>query len=815
MTAEQHFPFSQESEDALRRVRTTAESLGVTFDEVVRAGSQGTTIGIQSKSVMLSLRTDSRTVFVHDRRFGQPGAGVLDVPEQEYVALAHDLLGKLGIPTAEIASSVLKQELTQAAGHDTASGQMHLEPVVPGKRLLELSRQIEGLPVWSSRVLLGLTRERRIGFLEVHWPKIPKTVLEEAKHLAALVKRGFKPPEHDPGVSVEMAAGIIHSPAAGFIMDIYPAIRVIHGGPDGHGKRRVDYLDRHGRPVAVPRQFDLPAEPPVKERGSGEPTGIELKRSRFRAYLLGSPELLADISGNTSYEQLACVGYQPQFRRLEAAVYIKRHTGYGGGLCTPGTQEYVRFYLSFDNGISWQDQGITSFGVWDIAFPGERLEYAVTLNITPAEYFCFAPNLPLVRAILSWNNPPPANTPNFAPHWGNVAEARIQIGARKFPIWADILEASKVKLSAELAPLVDLQQPAKLVQHAYVASELAALYRGKGVPEHRFLAAQVSQWMAKPELTSTFITAGFDWSKIVADLLATSGNTTYEELTCIGLDTVRNLLVGVVHVKLPNGYSGGLCSAGSQEYVAFWIDYGSGYTYAGTTSVNVHDIVAIPLPGGLFYAVFLPIDLAAHRRPCTAGPVTARVRAILSWNSPPPPADPNHPPVWGNRLETLVHITPGPVLEADDPFLSAVGDVAEIDIGSDGLANGSAIHTGLVCADSPFGGRITIAGHIAVSGPGHAVPGHAQAAHGSGFELRAAEFRPAGPGIEHVLFDQRMEPDDHLCLARRVRILRLPGLRLEPLDRRQHHGGMVLDDRRGRRRLRPSHRRPHRRQSGE
>jgi hypothetical protein len=44
--------------------------------------------------------------------------------------------------------------------------------------------------------------------------------------------------------------------------------------------------------------------------------------------------------------------------------------------------------------------------------------------------------------------------------------------------------------------------------------------------------------------------------------------------------------------------------------------------------------------------------------------------------------------------------------------------VAEINIDASGKANGSAIHTGLVLSDSPFGGRITVAGHIPNPVPG-------------------------------------------------------------------------------------------------
>ncbi len=32
-----------------------------------------------------------------------------------------------------------------------------------------------------------------------------------------------------------------------------------------------------------------------------------------------------------------------------------------------GSQEFVRFYLSYDNGATWQDQGLTNFTVYDVA----------------------------------------------------------------------------------------------------------------------------------------------------------------------------------------------------------------------------------------------------------------------------------------------------------------------------------------------------------------------------------------------------------------------------------------------------------------
>lgn len=175
------------------------------------------------------------------------------------------------------------------------------------------------------------------------------------------------------------------------------------------------------RELAVARR-QAPAEQQLYER----------ERAQFRALILANPNYFGNlkvspftpvlnIQANTAYEEIGCVGFQPQFNRLEAVVYIKQPSGYGGGICSNGTPEYVRFYISFDNGATWDDLGLTSFTAYDIpegTQGAKRLEYAVTLHNSPPKKFCFVNNLALVRAILSWNVPPPPNDPDFVPVWG-------------------------------------------------------------------------------------------------------------------------------------------------------------------------------------------------------------------------------------------------------------------------------------------------------------------------------------------------------------------------------------------------------------
>jgi hypothetical protein len=90
----------------------------------------------------------------------------------------------------------------------------------------------------------------------------------------------------------------------------------------------------------------------------------------------------------------------------------------------------VRFYLSFDNGATWDDQGMTSFQAYNVPEGTEgskRLEYAVSLAIDPARKLCFFNPLIQVRAILSWNLAVPCADPNKVPTWGNREETLINI----------------------------------------------------------------------------------------------------------------------------------------------------------------------------------------------------------------------------------------------------------------------------------------------------------------------------------------------------------------------------------------------------
>jgi hypothetical protein len=163
----------------------------------------------------------------------------------------------------------------------------------------------------------------------------------------------------------------------------------------------------------------------------------ERARHNLRTLLLANPNYFGKITGSsfkavlkiqedTTYESIGCVSYNPKFEQLQATVSINQSIGYSSAQLRYGSDEHVRFYLSYDGGSTWQDQGLRTVNVYDMR--GRKpLEYRVSVGIGPAQTFCFMQNLPLVRAILSWNSPPLAEMPEWTPVWGNVVEAKIQI----------------------------------------------------------------------------------------------------------------------------------------------------------------------------------------------------------------------------------------------------------------------------------------------------------------------------------------------------------------------------------------------------
>jgi hypothetical protein len=428
------------------------------------------------------------------------------------------------------------------------------------------------------------------------------------------------------------------------------------------------------------------------------------------------------LVANTAFEELTCLSYNPETEDLRAVVQVKQTGGYSGGPCTDGSKEYVRFYVDYNRDGDWVDEGVVNFDAHDLPFP-QTLSYAVKKRIQPkVQRCCFQdPVLPRVRAILSWNLEPPAGQPGWLPPWGDRLEADIQIAPRN-DLWCWIhkhlddlqitIEPAKLKKLSEL-PLVAQVQP--LVAAKPALAELIEAY-GDQVQASRFaydtvhaLSLEASPAMLA-ESISFLEAAGINVAEVIDFYLAPSFNTTYEEVKCVGLNRDLSVLHAGIQIKRAAGYSGGLCTPGSREYVAFYMNFGGDWEYMGTSAVRVHDIPDIP-DDGLWYNAALPVTLTDHQKAwCQTG--KAKVRAILSWNVAPPPNTPGYVAHWGDWQEAYVEIRPLPagVVPGDlVPYIQTVGGMPIDYIDASGYANGTA-PDGLTGIDSPFDGRIEITG---------------------------------------------------------------------------------------------------------
>lgn len=404
--------------------------------------------------------------------------------------------------------------------------------------------------------------------------------------------------------------------------------------------------------------------------------------------LAGQYKAVKAIQGNTTYEQITCVGYNPQMKTVTAIVKLNQNGGYSGGACTPGSKEYVRFYIDYERNGNWKDLGMVSFDAHDFNHANnDPLCYAVNLAFNPELTRCCddKPVLPVIRAILSWSVAPTADDPDFIPVWGNILDVNAQLEPKQSWIcWLKLnlkdigveLKPDQLKLFAEKIP--QIPEVLNLQAEETELATLAKLYK-KDVQEERLgfttVAKALTAGVPSFELTTNLANAGLNISKVVDFALVPKFNTTYEEVKCVGLDRDTSRLYATVLLKKPSGYAGNLCSKGSREYVAFYMDFGSGWEHMGTSSVEVHDVNPMPT-GGLSYHVELPVNLTPYQKEKCSETYFAKVKAILSWNMYPPDNQPNWIAPWGDWEQAWVEIrNRGVVYTGKTPIITAIGNI--------------------------------------------------------------------------------------------------------------------------------------------
>jgi hypothetical protein len=220
--------------------------------------SAGNISGVRSKTQTFSSRHDSRTLFATDNRYGysaKAGAWVGD--DKTVVAACRRVLRAANVPSKEIATVDVVVEMGQVAER-MSEQKFRVHEAEMLRKLGRVRRAVDDVPIWSSYLMVGLTRAGAIGSLELHWPELPAVAVREATVLAALLKRrAFQPPELADARPETVEAGIVHSPAIGFFMDVVPVIRVTYSNANPELRRKPAlYLDRHGQRVWMPRDIE-------------------------------------------------------------------------------------------------------------------------------------------------------------------------------------------------------------------------------------------------------------------------------------------------------------------------------------------------------------------------------------------------------------------------------------------------------------------------------------------------------------------------------------------------------------------------------
>jgi hypothetical protein len=260
----------QAETDEVKQLEQLASTLNLNLGNVTNRGTERNMVGLKSDNVLFSHRNDSRTYFIEDKRYGEgKDYGVFKGSDEEVLEAARGILRQLNIPTDEIRDSKVLTEKTQTGQVDPVTKKVIPGEVRDGKKMANLTRQLKGIPVFSSHARVGLTANKSIGFMELHWPEISPEIVSQAQRLQEAVKGGWRAPEQKGARVESVEAGIIHSPALGFVMDITPAIRVIYTSDDNSvGRKLMLHVDANGKPVPVPRQFEKLPEAPSQPRPS-------------------------------------------------------------------------------------------------------------------------------------------------------------------------------------------------------------------------------------------------------------------------------------------------------------------------------------------------------------------------------------------------------------------------------------------------------------------------------------------------------------------------------------------------------------------
>lgn len=135
--------------------------------------------------------------------------------------------------------------------------------------------------------------------------------------------------------------------------------------------------------------------------------------------------------GITCWEELGSVRLDPARRRLEILLLLKVRDGYSAGPDLPVTREYLRLFADPGDG-RLLDAGLLELPVADCR-GGAARAWACSRTRLSVELPRELGTPERVRAILSWQDVPPADDPEFRPVFGQRCDHHPETGTGGTP----------------------------------------------------------------------------------------------------------------------------------------------------------------------------------------------------------------------------------------------------------------------------------------------------------------------------------------------------------------------------------------------
>lgn len=172
-----------------------------------------------------------------------------------------------------------------------------------------------------------------------------------------------------------------------------------------------------------------PAQLQVPPRNGGDENRVRLLQALEKGDAPAVEKLYAQVPAKKSvyFEEIRACGFYPQETRLECIIAIKQQFGYGGPIASPGSREYVSFFVDCD-GNGFQTTDYVGSGIVNVTDGSGGTQFAVYRDWDPSggprtsnggPTTTTVTNGPICRAMakLSWLMP--VTNPNQAQVWGN------------------------------------------------------------------------------------------------------------------------------------------------------------------------------------------------------------------------------------------------------------------------------------------------------------------------------------------------------------------------------------------------------------